>query len=189
NKGKGKKKKKKKKTRRRHQIQGTAGEEKEGSPGVGMAEGEKRGERGEESVKLFVGQVPKHMTEEELMDLFKEVALVDEVSIIKDKVTKAFSAILIETCFAFASQASSPMQVKYADGEPERLGCCNSFYDLWFEIISPHPEHKLFIGMLPKNISDTEVAVLFSKYGTITDLLILRGSQQISKGTLWPYNA
>ena len=55
-----------------------------------MAEGEKRGgERGEESVKLFVGQVPKHMTEEELMDLFKEVALVDEVSIIKDKVTKA----------------------------------------------------------------------------------------------------
>ncbi|CAL9041903.1 RNA-binding protein BRN1 isoform X1 [Musa acuminata AAA Group] len=144
-----------------------------------MAEGEKRGgERGEESVKLFVGQVPKHMTEEELMNLFKEVALVDEVSIIKDKVTKASRGC----CFLFCPSrqeadkavaachnkrtlpgASSPMQVKYADGEPERL------------------EHKLFIGMLPKNISDTEVAVLFSKYGTIRDLLILRGSQQISK--------
>ncbi|KAJ8472003.1 hypothetical protein OPV22_026346 [Ensete ventricosum] len=143
-----------------------------------MAEGEKRGERGEESVKLFVGQVPKHMTEEELMDLFKEVALVDEVSIIKDKVTKASRGCCFLICPSRQEAdkavaachnkrtlpgASSPMQVKYADGEPERL------------------EHKLFIGMLPKNISDTEVAVLFSKYGTITDLLILRGSQQISK--------
>lgn len=57
-----------------------------------MEEAEARGggrERGEESVKLFVGQVPRHMTEEELMALFKEVSLVDEVSVIKDKVTKA----------------------------------------------------------------------------------------------------
>lgn len=42
-----------------------------------------------ESVKLFVGQVPKHMTEPQLLALFKEFALVDEVSIIRDKVTKA----------------------------------------------------------------------------------------------------
>lgn len=57
-----------------------------------MEEAEARGggrERGEESVKLFVGQVPRHMTEEELMALFNEVSLVDEVSVIKDKVTKA----------------------------------------------------------------------------------------------------
>lgn len=44
---------------------------------------------GGESVKLFVGQVPKSMTEAQLLDLFKEVALVDEVNIIKDKFTKA----------------------------------------------------------------------------------------------------
>ncbi|MCH88819.1 CUGBP Elav-like family member 5-like, partial [Trifolium medium] len=60
--------------------------------------------------------------------------------------------------------ASSPLQVKYADGELERL------------------EHKLFIGMLPKNVSEVEVSALFSKYGTIKDLQILRGSQQTSKG-------
>ncbi|KAF6176594.1 hypothetical protein GIB67_034456 [Kingdonia uniflora] len=60
--------------------------------------------------------------------------------------------------------ASSPLQVKYADGELERL------------------EHKLFVGMLPKNVSDAEVSDLFCKYGTIKDLQILRGSQQTSKG-------
>lgn len=44
-------------------------------------------------------------------------------------------------------------------------------------------EHKLFVGMLPKNVSETEVSALFSKYGTVKDLQILRGSQQTSKGT------
>jgi hypothetical protein len=43
----------------------------------------------EESVKLFVGQVPKHMTEAELLAMFQEVAIVDEVTVIKDKATKA----------------------------------------------------------------------------------------------------
>jgi len=36
--------------------------------------------------------------------------------------------------------------------------------------------------MLPKNISEDEVSDLFSKYGNIKDLQILRGSQQTSKG-------
>lgn len=82
-----------------------------------MAEGERKGgegggggtgEREEERVKLFVGQVPKHMTEDELLALFKEVALVDEVSVIKDKVTKAsrgpppqISSFLFSSSFAF----------------------------------------------------------------------------------------
>jgi RNA recognition motif-containing protein len=38
--------------------------------------------------------------------------------------------------------------------------------------------------MLPKNVSEVEVSALFSKYGTIKDLQILRGSQQTSKGVL-----
>ncbi|KAL6978445.1 hypothetical protein U1Q18_020113 [Sarracenia purpurea var. burkii] len=36
--------------------------------------------------------------------------------------------------------------------------------------------------MLPKNVSDSELSALFSRYGTIKDLQILRGSQQTSKG-------
>ena len=61
-----------------------------------MAE-EQKGERrhSEESVKLFVGQVPKHMTEAQLLAMFKEFTLVDEVNIIKDKVTKASRGFII----------------------------------------------------------------------------------------------
>lgn len=54
-----------------------------------MAEGKEERKSSEESVKLFVGQVPKHMTEAELLAMFKEFALVDEVNIIKDKITRS----------------------------------------------------------------------------------------------------
>lgn len=52
-----------------------------------MAEGE--------SVKLFVGQVPKHMTESQLLTMFREFALVDEVNIIKDKATRASRGLIL----------------------------------------------------------------------------------------------
>ncbi|KAK1558290.1 hypothetical protein Q3G72_000787 [Acer saccharum] len=144
-----------------------------------MAEGKKERKTSEESVKLFVGQVPKNMTEAQLLAMFKEFALVDEVNIIKDKTTRASRGCCFVICPSRQEAdkavnachnkktlpgASSPLQVKYADGELERL------------------EHKLFVGMLPKNVSEAEVSALFSKHGTIKDLQILRGSQQTSKG-------
>ncbi|KAF8015199.1 hypothetical protein BT93_H0874 [Corymbia citriodora subsp. variegata] len=148
-------------------------EAEEEAPAAAAAEG------AEESVKLFVGQVPKSMTEAELLAMFQEVALVDEVNVIKDKATRASRGCCFVICPSRQEAdkaisachnkqtlpgASSPLQVKYADGELERL------------------EHKLFVGMLPKNVSEDEVAAVFSKYGTIKDLHILRGSQKTSKG-------
>ncbi|KAH9329100.1 hypothetical protein KI387_001208, partial [Taxus chinensis] len=131
-----------------------------------------------EAVKLFVGQVPKHMTESQLLSVFQEAGKIQEVSIIKDKVTKTSRGCCFITCPSrqeadkaislFHNKrtlpgASSPMQVKYADGELERI------------------EHKLFIGMLPKTVSDAEVSSLFSQFGTIKELQILRGPQQANK--------
>ena len=59
----------------------------------------------EDSVKLFVGQVPKHMTEDQLLAMFQEFALVDEVNIIKDKTTRAsrgfFLLLFISTSVSF----------------------------------------------------------------------------------------
>ncbi|KAJ0265013.1 RNA recognition motif domain-containing protein [Hirschfeldia incana] len=137
------------------------------------------GEEREESVKVFVGQIPRHMSESQLLTLFQEFAVVDEVNIIKDKITRASRGCcfvqcpsreeadkLVNTCHNKKTLpgAASLLQVKYADGELERL------------------EHKLFVGMLPKNVSEAELLSLFSIYGTIKDLQILRGAQQTSKG-------
>lgn len=48
-------------------------------------------------------------------------------------------------------------------------------------------EHKLFVGMLPKNVTESELTTLFLHYGNIKDLQILRGSQQTSKGEVFIY--
>ncbi|PPS11883.1 hypothetical protein GOBAR_AA08756 [Gossypium barbadense] len=104
-----------------------------------MAEGkQEKNTTSEESVKLFVGQVPKHMTEAQVLAIFEEFALVDEVNIIKDKATRASRGCCFVICPSREEAdkavnachnkktlpgASSPLQVKYADGELERLGC------------------------------------------------------------------
>ncbi|KAG2330761.1 hypothetical protein Bca4012_019629 [Brassica carinata] len=145
-----------------------------------MAEENREKKNGEEeSVKVFVGQIPRHMSESQLLTLFQEFAVVDEVNIIKDKITRASRGCcfvqcpsreeadkLVNSCHNKKTLpgAASLLQVKYADGELERL------------------EHKLFVGMLPKNVSEAELLSLFSKYGSIKDLQILRGAQQTSKG-------
>ncbi|GJN14215.1 hypothetical protein PR202_gb01010 [Eleusine coracana subsp. coracana] len=115
------------------------------------------------------------MSEAELAAMFRDVALVDEVTVIRDRATRVSRGCCFLICpsreeadkavSAYHNKctlpgASSPLQVKYADGELERL------------------EHKIFVGMLPKNVTDAEMTDLFSKYGNIKDLQILRGSQQ-----------
>lgn len=51
-------------------------------------------------------------------------------------------------------------------------------------------EHKLFIGMLPKGASKADVMAVFSEYGTIKELSVIKGSQPTSRGMLnpWTFN-
>jgi CUG-BP- and ETR3-like factor len=44
--------------------------------------------RGLDAVKLFVGQLPRQLTEQQLAAVFSEAGTVYEINIIKDKVTK-----------------------------------------------------------------------------------------------------
>jgi len=45
-------------------------------------------------------------------------------------------------------------------------------------------EHKLFIGMLPKGASKADVMAVFSPYGVIKELSVIKGSQPTSKGEI-----
>jgi len=132
-----------------------------------------------DSVKLFVGQLPKQMSEQQLVEVFSEAGTVYEINIIKDKLTKqsrgccfltyttrqeADKAIEIFHNKRTLQPVASALQVKYADGEMERL------------------EHKLFIGMLPKGASKADVMSVFSPYGVVKELSVIKGSQPTSKG-------
>jgi hypothetical protein len=84
--------------------------------------------RGGESVKLFVGQVPKQMTEPDLAAMFRGVALVDEVTVIRDRATRV-------------SRGTDP----YASLPPHLLRAamqCGSlrFARIWARVSSARPE-------------------------------------------------
>eukprot|EP00899_Mesostigma_viride_P002168 jgi/Mesvir1/11952/Mv00280-RA.1 len=131
-----------------------------------------------DAVKLFVGQIPKSMDEEQLKRIFGEVGNVFELSVIKDRVTgasrgccfltyctraEADKAIHVFNGARTLPPMSNPLQVKYAEGELERL------------------EHKIFIGMLPKSATEDQVRALVAPYGTIVDLTLLK-QNNVSKG-------
>lgn len=58
--------------------------------------------RAVDSVKLFVGQLPKQMSEQQLVEIFSEAGTVNEINIIKDKLTKlsrGTSELVLHNCF------------------------------------------------------------------------------------------
>eukprot|EP00008_Paramoeba_atlantica_P010496 CAMPEP_0201493022 /NCGR_PEP_ID=MMETSP0151_2-20130828/35781_1 /ASSEMBLY_ACC=CAM_ASM_000257 /TAXON_ID=200890 /ORGANISM="Paramoeba atlantica, Strain 621/1 / CCAP 1560/9" /LENGTH=377 /DNA_ID=CAMNT_0047880147 /DNA_START=48 /DNA_END=1181 /DNA_ORIENTATION=- len=123
------------------------------------------------SVKLFVGQVPKTYQEEDIQRLFSTYGTIHDLTILKDKVTQSHRGCAFVT-FTSKEDADSaiaalhgnqvlpgmnnPIQVKYADSELERQ------------------EHKLFVGMLPKSATEEQLRQIFSVYGQIEELTIIR---------------
>ncbi|XP_010267944.2 PREDICTED: flowering time control protein FCA isoform X2 [Nelumbo nucifera] len=132
--------------------------------------------------KLFVGSVPRTAREEDIRPLFEEHGNVIEVALIKDKRTgqqQGCCFIKYATCEeadrairALHNQYTlpggmGPIQVRYADGERERLGTV---------------EHKLFVGSLNKQATEKEVEEIFSPYGRVEDVYIMRDELKQSRG-------
>ncbi|SBT77562.1 CUGBP Elav-like family member 1, putative [Plasmodium ovale] len=143
------------------------------------------------SIKLFIGRVPKSFEEEQLRPIFEEFGVVNEIVIIRDKITN------IHKSSAFVKMASiseadnairslnnqrtldpqlGSLQVKYASGEIMKLGFPQS-------IESGIDQAKLFIGSLPKNITEENIKDMFSPYGTVEEVFIMKdNSTGLGKG-------
>ncbi|XP_019180779.1 PREDICTED: flowering time control protein FCA isoform X1 [Ipomoea nil] len=132
--------------------------------------------------KLFVGSVPRTVTEEDIRPLFEEHGRVLEVALIKDKRTgqpqgccfikyatpeDADRAIRALHNNYTLQGGTGPIQVRYADGERERLGTI---------------EYKLFVGSLNKQASVKEVEEIFSPYGRVEDVYLMRDEMKQSRG-------
>ncbi|KAI4344765.1 hypothetical protein L6164_011956 [Bauhinia variegata] len=137
---------------------------------------------GRSFAKLFVGSVPRTATEEDIRPLFEEHGTVIEVALIKDKKTGqqqgccfikyATSEEADQAIRALHNQHTlpggvGPIQVRYADGERERLGAM---------------EYKLFVGSLNKQATVNEVEEIFSKYGRVEDVYLMRDEKKQSRG-------
>jgi len=131
-------------------------------------------------VKLFIGQVPKNFFESELQKIFEPFGTVKQVEIIRDKTTgehrgcafltyasrsSAESAMLALHQKLTLPPAKHPLQVRYSESEAQS-----------------QQQTKLFIGMLPKDYGETELRSLFSVYGEVEEVKLLRGTSDGSKG-------
>ncbi|XP_010549006.1 PREDICTED: flowering time control protein FCA-like isoform X3 [Tarenaya hassleriana] len=133
-------------------------------------------------IKLFVGSVPRTAREEDIRPFFERHGNVLEVALIKDKRTGQQQGC----CFvkyatvedadrairALHNQITlpggvGPIQVRYADGERERLGAL---------------EFKLFVGSLNKQASEKEVEEIFSQFGRVEDVYLMRDEYRQSRG-------
>ncbi|RDD47620.1 CUGBP Elav-like family member 3-A [Trichoplax sp. H2] len=131
-----------------------------------------------DAIKLFVGQLPRDCTEEDLHSLFDQFGPIYELAVIKDRTTKQHKGCAFVTyCKKSSAEAAQsafhekkvlsgmprPMQVKPADCENRE-------------------ERKLFVGMLGKLDDENELKSMFSPYGSIEEVTILRAIDGSSKG-------
>lgn len=134
-------------------------------------------------IKLFVGRLPKQMTEGELEPLFGQYGSVVETVIIRDKasgqhkgsafikmgsITEADKAIRSLHNIKVVDNQLGPIQVKYANGEAERLG-------LPVENSNPGIDiGKLFVGSLPRGVTEQQVRDIFEPYGVIEETVLMK---------------
>lgn len=131
-----------------------------------------------DTIKMFVGQIPRSMDENDLRKMFEEFGQVYQINVLRDKVTGQSKGCCFVTFYTRKAALDAqnalhniktmpgmhhPIQMKPADSENRN-------------------ERKLFIGMLSKKCNENDVRLMFSAYGAIEECTVLRDSSGQSKG-------
>uniref|UniRef100_A0A4W4GL46 RRM domain-containing protein n=1 Tax=Electrophorus electricus TaxID=8005 RepID=A0A4W4GL46_ELEEL len=136
-----------------------------------------------DAIKMFVGQIPRAWSEEQLRELFEPYGAVYEINVLRDRsqnppqskgccfVTYYTRKSALEAQNALHNMKilpgmHHPVQMKPADSEKN-----NSVED-----------RKLFIGMISKKCNENDIRLMFSPYGQIEECRILRGPDGLSRG-------
>eukprot|EP00980_Cylindrotheca_fusiformis_P001547 scaffold350_cov133-Cylindrotheca_fusiformis.AAC.18 len=130
----------------------------------------------EQPIKLFVGQVPKNLSEEDIFPTFDPFGPLKDVAIIRDK-----HSGMHRGC-AFVTYWSSIDAVQAQDALHDKFTFPGARRPAQVKPAEPSvPENKLFIGMLSRKASEEEVRELFAPFGEIREIHMIRNADGTSK--------
>uniref|UniRef100_A0A673KTZ2 CUGBP Elav-like family member 1 n=1 Tax=Sinocyclocheilus rhinocerous TaxID=307959 RepID=A0A673KTZ2_9TELE len=136
-----------------------------------------------DAIKMFVGQIPRMWSEDQLRELFEPYGAVYEINVLRDRsqnppqskgccfITYYTRKSALEAQNALHNMKilpgmHHPIQMKPADSEKN-----NAIED-----------RKLFVGMVSKKCNENDIRIMFSPYGQIEECRILRGPDGLSRG-------
>ncbi|KAJ9547742.1 hypothetical protein OSB04_020285 [Centaurea solstitialis] len=156
--------------------------------GSGFSHGRKRQfshEYVDSCAKLYVRGVPREVTEQDIRSIFGKHGNIIEVVLFKElkslheqeccfvkyaKIEEADQAIRALHNHHTFPGGMRPIEVKYASKKPERPGCMRTH------------EYKVFVGSMNKQASIAEITEIFSPYGCVEDVFLLRDEHKQKRG-------
>uniref|UniRef100_G3X8I6 CUGBP Elav-like family member 6 n=1 Tax=Loxodonta africana TaxID=9785 RepID=G3X8I6_LOXAF len=142
-----------------------------------------------DAIKLFVGQIPRGLDEQDLKPLFEEFGRIYELTVLKDRLTGLHKGCAFLTYCArdSALKAQSALHEQKTlpgvsppglgmGGNQETKGGGDCLQDPSAE------DRKLFVGMLGKQQGEEDVRRLFQPFGHIEECTVLRSPDGTSKG-------
>ncbi|XP_039255011.2 CUGBP Elav-like family member 1 [Styela clava] len=132
-----------------------------------------------DTIKMFVGQIPKSWDELQLRQLFEKFGRIYQLNILREKGLTTSKGCCFVTFYSRKSALDAqnelhnikklpgmhhPVQVKPADSEGR------------------NEERKLFIGMLSKKLSESDIRMMFAQFGDIEECRLLTNAEGGSKG-------
>lgn len=130
-----------------------------------------------EPIKLFVGQLPKDCVEEDVHTFFESYGEIVDLTIIKDK-----SSGRQKGC-AFLTFLENSAAHKCISELNDKVAFPSAVKPLQIKPADPHEkEYKLFVGMLPRSLDESAIARIFSAYGELKEVHVIRGPDKQPKG-------
>mmetsp|Transcript_22841 Transcript_22841/g.49583 ORF Transcript_22841/g.49583 Transcript_22841/m.49583 type:complete len:665 (+) Transcript_22841:1-1995(+) len=148
-------------------------------------------------VKLFVGQVPRTCEEPDLIPVFSRYGPLADVSIIRDRFNASHrgcafvtyqspddAAVAMKEVHDVVKlpRAKRALQLRYAaepgtfprrqQQQPQQRSYQNRYHR--HHSADPGTENKLYVGMIPKTISEETLRDIFSSHGEVEDVFLLK---------------
>uniref|UniRef100_A0A8C5H890 RRM domain-containing protein n=1 Tax=Gouania willdenowi TaxID=441366 RepID=A0A8C5H890_GOUWI len=135
-----------------------------------------------DAIKMFVGQIPRSWSEEQLRELFEPYGAVYEINVLRDRSQNppqskgcCFITYYTRKAALEAQNALHNMKILPGMHHPVQMKPADS------EKNNAVEDRKLFIGMISKKCNENDIRLMFSPYGQIEECRILRGPDGLSR--------